>query len=330
MHIDIRKGNEKMKQMITALVLGYILDLIIGDPHNLWHPVIGIGKLIHITEKQLRKRLGSGKTKERLAGVFLVVIVCTMSVVIPWIIIMIAGRIHPYLKIAVMAIMCCQILATKSLKDESMKVYDKLKDNDLEGARYAVSMIVGRDTASLSSEGVTKAAVETVAENTSDGIIAPLFYMAIGGPVLGFFYKAVNTMDSMVGYKNEKYQNFGWAAAKFDDVVNYIPARLAAILMILGAALLRMDAKNAWKIYVRDRFNHASPNSAHTEAVMAGALQVQLAGDAYYFGKLYPKKTIGDAIRSIEPTDIKKANQLLYMTSLLAMLLVVGLHLWLG
>ena len=319
-----------MKLMITALVLGYILDLIIGDPHNLWHPVIGIGKLIHVTEIELRKRFKQGKSHERIAGVLLVVIVCTISATIPWILLTIAGRIHPYLKLAVMTIMCCQILATKSLKDESMKVYDKLKDNDLEGARYAVSMIVGRDTTSLSSEGVTKAAVETVAENTSDGIIAPLFYMAIGGPVLGFFYKAVNTMDSMVGYKNDKYLNFGWAAAKFDDVVNYVPARLAALLMILGAALLRMDAKNAWKIYVRDRFNHASPNSAHTEAVMAGALQVKLAGDAYYFGKLYRKKTIGDAKRDIEPVDIKKANQLLYITSFLAVLLVVGLRLWLG
>ena len=319
-----------MKLMITALVLGYILDLIIGDPHNLWHPVIGIGKLIHVTEIELRKRFKQEKFHERIAGMLLVVIVCTISATIPWILLTIAGRIHPYLKLAVMTIMCCQILATKSLKDESMKVYDKLKDNDLEGARYAVSMIVGRDTTSLSSEGVTKAAVETVAENTSDGIIAPLFYMAIGGPVLGFFYKAVNTMDSMVGYKNDKYLNFGWAAAKFDDVVNYVPARLAALLMILGAALLRMDAKNAWKIYVRDRFNHASPNSAHTEAVMAGALQVKLAGDAYYFGKLYRKKTIGDAKRGIEPVDIKKANQLLYITSFLAVFLVVGLRLWLG
>lgn len=330
MHYDIRKGNDQMKQMITALVLGYLLDLIIGDPHNHWHPVIGIGKLIHVTEKELRKRFKGGILQERIAGVLLVVIVCTMSIVIPWIILAIAGRIHPYLRLAVMVIMCCQILATKSLKDESMKVYDKLKDKDIEGARYAVSMIVGRDTASLTGEGVTKAAVETIAENTSDGIIAPLFYMAIGGPILGFFYKAVNTMDSMVGYKNEKYLNFGWAAAKLDDVVNYVPARLAAFLMILGAALLGMDAKNAWKIYVRDRFNHASPNSAHTEAVMAGALRVQLAGDAYYFGKLYRKKTIGDAIRQIEPVDIKKANQLLYMTSFLAVLLVVGLHLWLG
>ena len=319
-----------MKLMITALVLGYILDLIIGDPHNLWHPVIGIGKLIHVTEIELRKRFKQEKFHERIAGMLLVVIVCTISATIPWILLTIAGRIHPYLKLAVMTIMCCQILATKSLKDESMKVYDKLKDNDLEGARYAVSMIVGRDTTSLSREGVTKAAVETVAENTSDGIIAPLFYMAIGGPVLGFFYKAVNTMDSMVGYKNDKYLNFGWAAAKFDDVVNYVPARLAALLMILGAALLRMDAKNAWKIYVRDRFNHASPNSAHTEAVMAGALQVKLAGDAYYFGKLYRKKTIGDAKRGIEPVDIKKANQLLYITSFLAVFLVVGLRLWLG
>lgn len=315
-----------MKQMIIALMIGYVLDLIIGDPHNLWHPVCGIGSLIQWTQKALRKCFKKGKWQERIAGIFLVIIVCTISTAIPWALIVIAGRIHPYLKLAVMSIMCCQLLATKSLKDESMKVHAKLLEEDIEGARYAVSMIVGRDTKSLTYEGVTKAAVETVAENTSDGIIAPLFYMAIGGPVLGFFYKAVNTMDSMVGYKNDKYLHFGWSAAKFDDIVNWIPARLSAMLMIVGCGFLRFDIKNAWKIYWRDRFNHASPNSAHTEAVMAGALDVQLAGDAYYFGKLYKKKTIGDPIRAIEANDIKKANHLLYATSLCAVIVIALIY----
>lgn len=315
-----------MGQMTLALVIGYVLDLIVGDPHNLWHPVCGIGKLISVTEKGLRNCFGTGKRQERLAGVVLVLVVCSVSTLVPLGIILFAGWIHPYLQTAVMAVMCCQLLATKSLKDESMKVYQALENKDLEGARTAVSMIVGRDTKALDEKGVTKAAVETVAENTSDGIIAPLFYLAIGGPVLGFFYKSINTMDSMVGYKNEKYLNFGFAAAKLDDVVNYIPARLAALLMILGSGVLGMRFGQAWKIYSRDHGNHASPNSAHTEAVMAGALGVQLAGDAYYFGKLYKKPTIGDGLREIEPADIKRANRLLYMTSLLAMVLVVALR----
>lgn len=312
-----------MNQFVVALIVGYILDLIVGDPHNVWHPVIGIGKVIQKTEGWLRTFTNKGKMKEKTAGVLLVIIVCIVSTLLPWGLILVARRIHPVLQLILMSIMCGQILATKSLKDESMKVYAKLKENDLPGARFAVSMIVGRDTDSLTYEGVTKATVETVAENTSDGIIAPLFYMAIGGPVLGFLYKAVNTMDSMVGYKNETYVQFGWAAAKFDDVMNYIPARIAALVMIAGARLLRMDAKHGWKMYCRDRYNHASPNSAQTEAVMAGVLNIQLAGDAYYFGKRYQKKTIGDAGREIEAMDIVRANRLLYMTSALALILFV-------
>lgn len=307
-----------MKQVLIAFLAGYVLDLIIGDPHNLWHPVCGIGKLIQKSEKWLRKTMGN----EKLAGVFLVVIVCCISTGIPYGILILSNLIHPYVKTFVMAIMCCQLLATKSLKDESMKVYKKLAEDDLEGSRTAVSMIVGRDTKNLTKEGVTKATVETIAENTSDGIIAPMFYILLGGPVAGFFYKAVNTMDSMVGYKNEKYMNFGWAAAKFDDIVNFLPARIAAVLMIFASGVLGYDMKNAGKIYIRDRFNHASPNSAQTEAVMAGALEVQLAGDAYYFGKLYKKKTIGDHKKDIMPEDIKRANKLLYLTSLFAVIVI--------
>ena len=228
--------------------------------------------------------------------------------------------------------MCYQLLATKSLKTETMKVYDALKEGDLKKARYAVSMVVGRDTDVLDEIGVTKAAVETVAENTSDGIIAPLLFMMIGGPVLGYFYKAVNTMDSMVGYKNDKYLYFGRAAAKFDDVVNYIPARLSAILMIGAAGCCGMDAANGWRIYKRDRYNHSSPNSAHTEAVTAGALHIQLAGNAFYFGKLYEKPTLGDPDRPVEYEDIARANRLLYGTAILALLvfgLGKGVVLWL-
>jgi len=221
--------------------------------------------------------------------------------------------------VAVRAVLCYWLFAVRSLRDESMKVYDALSAHDLEKARTAVSMIVGRDTQNLSGEGVAKAAVETVAENTSDGVIAPMLCMVIGGPVLGWLYKSVNTMDSMVGYKNDRYRCFGTAAAKIDDVLNFIPARLSALLMIAACPMARLDAKEGWRIFRRDRYNHASPNSAQTESVMAGALHVQLAGDAWYFGKLVKKKTIGDPIRPVEAEDIRRANALMYFTSFLGL-----------
>ena len=222
--------------------------------------------------------------------------------------------------------MCYQILAVKSLKTESMKVYAELKRGSLAGARQKVSMIVGRDTEDLSEEQVAKAAVETVAENTSDGTVAPLLFMAVGGAPLGFLYKGINTLDSMVGYKNEVYLFFGRFSAKLDDAANFIPARVSAFLMIGASVLLGMDFRNAWRIFRRDRFNHASPNSAQTEAVCAGALDIQLAGDAYYFGKLYPKKTIGDRLRAIRYEDIASANRLLYGTAALCLLVSLTLR----
>lgn len=205
-----------------------------------------------------------------------------------------------------------------------MKVYDRLKNGTIEEARYAVSMIVGRDTSELTEEGVTKAAVETVAENSSDGVIAPMLYMALGGAPLMFLYKGINTMDSMLGYKNDRYLYFGRCAAKLDDLANYIPARISGWLMVAAAFLTGMDGKNAAKIYKRDRRNHASPNSAQTEAAVAGALRVQLAGNAYYFGKLYEKPTIGDKLREVEPEDIRRANRLLYGASVLSVLFCLG------
>ena len=215
--------------------------------------------------------------------------------------------------------MCAQILATKSLKTESMKVYDALKTGDLEKARYAVSMIVGRDTQRLDEAGVARAAVETVAENTSDGIIAPMLFLAIGGAPLGFFYKAVNTMDSMLGYVEMPYKNVGLVPAKMDDLFNYIPARISALLMLAAGTLLGLDGKNGWKIFKRDRYNHASPNSAQTESVCAGLLGLRLAGDAWYHGVLHKKKFIGDPLREIEPEDIPKACRLLYGTAVLSL-----------
>ena len=307
---------------LVALVMGYILDLIFGDPYWMPHPVRFIGNLISILEKVIRRFMPKTKRGEYIGGIILTVMVVSISMVIPLVIILMAKSINTYLALTVETFMCYQILATKSLKVESMKVYDELEKNDLPSARKAVSMIVGRDTKDLTFSGVAKAAVETVAENTSDGIIAPMIFIAIGGAPMGFFYKAINTMDSMVGYKNEKYMNFGRFAAKLDDVVNYLPARISAYEMILSSFFLRYDYKNAFKIYKRDRYNHASPNSAQTESVCAGALDVQLAGNAYYFGKLYEKPTIGDDIREINYDDIMKANRLLYCTSFISIVII--------
>ena len=217
--------------------------------------------------------------------------------------------------------MCWQILATKALKDEPMKVYTALESGDLEKSRHAVSMIVGRDTARLDDAGVTRAAVETVAENTSDGVVAPMLFLALGGAPLGFFYKAVNTMDSMLGYVEPPYKNIGLVPAQMDDAANFLPARLSALLMIAAGFLLGLDAKNGWRIFRRDRFNHASPNSAQTESVCAGLLGVRLAGDAWYHGVLHKKKYIGDASREITHRDILLACRLLYLTAFLTLLL---------
>ena len=306
---------------LYAILVGFIIDLIIGDPHWMYHPVRLIGKLITFLEDMLRETFPKTKDGERKSGFVLVVLVCGISVFTVWGLMKLAFYLDFWCGFLLEVIMCYQLFAVRSLKDEAMKVYKELAKQDLEASRKAVSMIVGRDTENLTIEGVTKATVETIAENTSDGTLAPMFYMFIGGPVLGWFYKAVNTMDSMVGYKNEKYLNFGRYAAKFDDVMNFIPARLCGWLMILASMFLKMDWKNAKKIFVRDRFNHASPNSAQTEAVMAGALRIQLAGDAWYFGKRYEKPIIGDALRPVEIEDIPRANRLLYATAIVSLII---------
>lgn len=301
-------------QRILVLCIAVVLDIFLGDPHGLWHPVIGIGHLISYLDK-------ASKRRTFLSGVFLAVIVLVVSVSVPLVILIPAYMAHPIVGIVVESFFCYQLLAMRSLYDESMKVYYALAKKDVAGARHAVSMIVGRDTEALDDVGITKAAVETVAENTSDGVIAPLLFMFLFGSVGGFFYKAINTMDSMIGYKNDRYRQLGTAAAKLDDVVNFIPARVSAWMMLLASAILRMDVKNAWKIYRRDRSKHDSPNSAHTEAVCAGALRVALAGDAYYFGKKKEKPTIGDALRPVEYEDIKRANYLMIAASILVFLI---------
>lgn len=311
---------------LYACITGFVLDVLFGDPYWLYHPVRMIGNLISFLEKPLRKAAGDSSKKQLAAGCVLWVLVVLVSMAVPALLLWGAAQVHWGLAFVLESFWCYQILAARSLSKESMKVYKKLKERDLEGARYAVSMIVGRDTERLDEVGVAKAAVETVAENTSDGVTAPLLFLMLGGPVTGFLYKAVNTMDSMLGYKNEKNLYFGRAAAKMDDVFNYIPARISALLMIAGAFLTGMDAKNAAKIYRRDRRNHASPNSAQTESVCAGALRVQLAGDAWYFGTLHKKQTIGDNLRPVDPEDIRRAIVLMYAASVLMLLLCGGIR----
>ena len=306
---------------LGAIVAGFILDLIFGDPHWLPHPICLIGNLIGFLEKNLRRLLAPGKTALLLGGALMVVIVLSLSSAVPYALLMLAEQVNPWLRFALETIMFYQIFATKCLRDESIKVYTALHNNDLEDARVKLSWIVGRDTKELTAEEVTKGAVETVAENTADGIIAPMFYMFIGGAPLAFLYKGINTMDSMVGYKNDKFLYFGRCAAKLDDVANFIPARITGILMILASYFLNMNAAGAWKIFWRDRYNHLSPNSAMTESVTAGALNIQLGGDHYYFGKLVHKDTIGDNIRPVVAEDIVAVNNLLYMTAVISLLL---------
>lgn len=317
---------------IFAFIAGFVLDLLIGDPHFIPHPVRLIGSLISFCDKRLNCDAGYNISEKKLnlikykRGMLLAFTVIFATFAMSVIIIVAAYSINLYAGVIAEAVMTWQILATKCLRVESMRVYDALRTDGVDAGRRAVSMIVGRDTSVLDAAGVTRAAVETIAENTSDGVIAPMLYTAIGGPVLGFVYKAVNTMDSMLGYKNDKYMYFGRFAARLDDVVNFIPARISAYLMIAAAFIggRQFDGKNAYRIFKRDRFNHASPNSAQTESVCAGALRVQLAGDAVYFGKLVKKKYIGDGLREIEYEDIKRANRLMYITAFLCELFSVA------
>lgn len=309
-----------MKGFIYALpmLVGFVIDIFVGDPYNFPHPIRAIGTLIAKLEKFVRERFKN----LRKGGVFLALTVLIASTLVPLAVLLVCYKINIYLGLAVESVMCWQLVAARCLQKESMKVCRAVEEKDIEKARKAVSMIVGRDTDVLDETGIVKAAVETVAENTSDGVTAPIMYIAFGGAPLGFFYKAANTMDSMIGYTNEKYIDIGRFAAKLDDVLNFIPSRLTALGMILSAYLLGADGKNAAKIWKRDRRKHASPNSAQTESVCAGALDIRLAGDAYYFGELHKKEFIGDDIRTPESEDIRRANRLMYCTSVIV--LIVG------
>lgn len=310
-------------KICAAIVLGFLLDLWLADPAWMPHPVVIMGKCITGLEKFLRARFPATPEGERAAGRVFAVVLPVGTLLLTAAVCVVANRLHPLLGLAVQTIWCWQALAVKGLAVESRRVYGCLAAEDLPGARKAVARIVGRDTQNLTEEGVTKAAIETVAENFSDGVIAPLVYMLIGGAPLALCYKAINTMDSMVGYKNQRYLHFGRAAARLDDAANFLPSRLAALFWILAAALAGQDGKNAWRIWRRDRRNHASPNSAQTESACAGALGVQLAGPAYYFGEYYDKPTIGDARRAVEPQDILRANRMLFAGAFAALL--VGL-----
>lgn len=308
-----------MKLILPALPLlfGFLLDACIGDPPTLPHPIRWIGNLIAKTETFIRKHMKN----QRLGGFLLAVTVLLITGVIPAVLLAVCYKIHTVLGVIAESIMICYLLAARSLRDESMKVCIAAENGDTEAARKAVSMIVGRDTARLDEAGILRAAVETVAENTSDGVTAPMFYIAFGGAVGGFLYKAANTMDSMIGYRNEKYIELGRFAARLDDVLNFIPSRLTALLMIAVSPLLKFDAANAYHIWKRDRRKHASPNSAQTESACAGALHLRLAGDAWYFGKLHRKPYIGDNDRQIESKDIRRANRLMYGASVCMLIL---------
>ena len=312
---------------LAAITIGFILDLIIGDPHSLPHPICLIGNLISFLEKGLRKIFGYSEKGLLCGGAVLVLLVTSTCFLVPFAILKLAGMVNPWFAFAVETIMFYQIFATKCLRDESMKVYYALQKGDLNEARLMLSWIVGRDTKNLTEAEVTKGAVETIAENTADGIIAPMLYMFLGGAPLAFLYKGINTMDSMVGYKNEKYLFFGRCAAKLDDVANFIPARITGLVMVAAAYFLNLDANQAWKTFCRDRYNHLSPNSAMTESVAAGALNIQLGGGHFYFGKWVHKDTIGDDIRPVKAEDIVATNDLLYMTAVLSLILFALIYL---
>lgn len=305
----------------AALVTGLLLDAALGDPQGWPHIIRLLGRLITVFEKWLYSL-----HNKRLGGTLLTLFTVVPFVLVPGALLMLLWHLSPWLYLAGESLLIWQLLAAKSLQVESRRVYDALEENDLPSARRAVSMIVGRDTQSLDAGGVIRAAVETVAENTADGVAAPLFYIALGGGVLGCLYKAVNTLDSSVGYRNERYLDFGRFSARLDDVLNYLPSRLCAVVMIAGAGLCGFSARDARRVWRRDRRKHASPNSAQTESVMAGALGLRLAGDAWYFGVKHEKPYIGDDIRPIEPADILRSHKLLHVTVCLLALLALAVR----
>ncbi|EDT76725.1 cobalamin biosynthesis protein [Clostridium butyricum] len=302
------------------LTIGFILDLLIGDPNNPFHPVRGIGLLASKLETIFRKLL---KNSLKIAGLIVWMITIILTFAITYGIIFVCMKINKYLGIIVQGIIIYFCISAKGLVVEGYKVIKYLNEGNIEKSRKQLSYIVGRDTESLDSKGITRAVIETIAENMSDGVIAPILFAGIFGAAGSMAYKAVNTMDSMFGYKNEKYIKFGYFPAKLDDLFNYIPARVTGILIIISSFFLKRDYKNSFKIYKRDRYNHTSPNSAHPEAAMAGALDIQLGGANYYFGKIVEKPVIGDKIKDIEINDVKKTAEILYLSAVMGFILMV-------
>jgi len=304
--------------LVFAVLAGFALDFAVGDPRWLPHPVVGIGKLITLIEKLLRKLFPKTDKSERIAGALLWFIVCGVSFFVPLAVAYFSQRLDFWPRFALRTWFSFRLLAARSLMRQSTSVCRALECGDLSQARQKLSLIVGRDTERLGVQEITKATVETVSENTSDGVVAPLLFLAIGGVPLCFLYKAVNTLDSMVGYKNEKYLNFGRFSARADDIFNFLPARIAGFLMIVAAHILRLDGAGAARIFRRDRRNHPSPNSAQTESACAGALGIRLGGGASYFGVFRTKPIIGDDLRPAEAADIQRSNRLMYVTAALA------------
>ncbi len=299
---------------MIQIAIGYTMDLILGDPYFLYHPVRVIGHLVRGLEKLLLN-IDDRPIIQKIKGLILLILVSGLSFVVPFTMLLALHKIHPLLSLVLESIMIYQIFATKCLDVETRKVYRALKEGDLETARKMVGYLVSRDTDVMTEEDIIKASIETIAENLGDGVIAPMFYIFIGGAPLGWCYKGVNTLDSMVGYKNEKYLHYGYFSAKWDDVLNYIPARLTALFILIAGFFLRMDIKRGISILSRDKHNHASPNSAYPESAAAGLLGIQLGGKASYFGKVSIKPTMGDAFKSIEVNDLYMTRKLLYMTS---------------
>jgi adenosylcobinamide-phosphate synthase len=308
--------------MIQALplLIGFVIDLAVGDPPGLPHPVRAIGWLIKRLESLLRLRFPDSAPGRRKSGLVLAIVVPLTFFLLGSGVLLLAYRINFWLGFTIECLLSWQILATRCLQQESSKVQRALQADDLPGARQQLSWLVGRDTTQLTTAAVVRGTVETVAENTNDGVIAPLFYLALGGVPLALAYKAINTLDSMVGYKNDTYLDFGRASALLDDFANYIPARLAGLLMIVSTMLAGFPISRTWRIYLRDRRRHASPNSGQTESVCAGALGIQLGGNNVYFGKLVSKPTIGDALREPVGQDITQAQKMLFLTAVLGLL----------
>ena len=305
---------------MIEIILGFLLDLIVGDPQNPIHPIRIIGSLCKTVEKFFRSIL---KRYLKVAGLLTWILVVFIVFIFNYLLLKVTYRINPSVTMILGSVMIYFCISTKALKIEGLKVVKYVIKDDIEGARKQLSYIVGRDTKNLDKESILKAVVETVAENMSDGVIAPLFYAGIGGAPLAFLYKAVNTMDSMFGYKNDKYIEFGYFPAKLDDVFNYIPSRLSGYFIVVVSFILGLDYKNSFKIYKRDKNNHSSPNSAHPEAAVAGALNVQLGGPNYYFGKLVEKQTIGDDREKIDINKVNNTNNILYCSAVLGCIMAL-------